>query len=421
MHTTSIKWKQPHHRETMQTTHRADYKPFSEHYMKMFQYRIMPTPPSYDRTRPPKMEDDILAKSRRYCYKTSNSIYGSSCFTQKGKCLTATVLGKKTEPAPPKEEEQKEAQAGSPSTGDEKKPSAAPPKAESTETPTSTTLAATSDTTATTTPTTNSSSDKTSSPSSAAKETSVSAAATKQCSDGDAPTVTSPAPSSAAPDTSSAKDSKDASPGNPSIKATGKCSDTSVVKDAALPVAGDATKAADKLPQIGSGEGGLAQQVPPKREAWKLKSTTSYEDFLRDMCNSVRQERLLNQRCATKTSAVLTGLQTQHSAIHKGHVRKFPQDDISSRLFSYRLPRRLCFVSEYTDKFGLLQRPSLPPSAGRNLRPATAVRAQVVTQQTPALAPAPGPLAPKRCVTMCSEYTSSYRHPSTRTIRPKTG
>ncbi|KAL2079492.1 hypothetical protein ACEWY4_025236 [Coilia grayii] len=371
---------------TIESTHRAHYKPFTEAHLQVYQFpgqpQRKPSPPSI---RPPMIDEDTWAKWRRYCYRTTNSIYGSSTFTQKGKSLMASVLQRDHEPpVPPKAKEDQR----TPSTADEEpSTTAAPPQGlcQPTQVPPAegkqpTAVAATS-------------TSQISASAAVATSTAISSASSAPASGPATTTVTA---------ASSAKQSHSCSPG---IKATLK-SDTNVAKEA-LPAAKDTAKVADKLPQIGSGEGGSVQD--PRKQADMPKPVVSYEDFLQNMCNWARQERLLNQRSALHTAAVLGGVHPQYSSSYKGSFRKLQQDDRPFRGITSKLPnpdirqRRLCFVSEYADKFGLLQR-TFPPSTHRNFTPVEMVRPQVAVQ------PRPRPPPPPRR-TMCSEYMESYRHP----------
>ncbi|KAG5260876.1 hypothetical protein AALO_G00297540 [Alosa alosa] len=375
----------------LQSTHRADYKPFTEASLQLYQFRCQPqkklNPPFYA-TPPPKIDKDTWTKYRKYCYRTTNSVYGSSSFTQRGKSLVVSVLDKERE-------EPKGNQAAISAAN--AKPSATPPRAGCQDT--TVPPAEGSKLTAWASPPATSAS-QTSSSSSSGPPTGLSSASSPSAST----LTTTPTPPPPAQQSHSCATPATACPTSSHIKEAWR-SDTAPAKEAA-PVAKETAKATDKLPQIGSGEGGAAQL----QEQTERPKTIAYEDFLSDMCHSVRLESLLNQRFASQTATILKGSQPNYTTSYRESFHNLQQD----KKPKVKLPkpetkqRHQYLVSEYADKFGLLQR-AFPPRMSLNIAPVKVPRPQVAIQRTAPL--------PQRF--LCSEYMASFRHPITM-ARPKT-
>ncbi|XP_062372852.1 uncharacterized protein LOC134060235 [Sardina pilchardus] len=366
----------------LQSTQRADYKPFTEASLQLYQFRCQPQKKPTPPTPPPKVDEDTWAKYRKYCYRTTNSVYGSSSFTQKGKSLVVSVL----------EKDRKEQQTLSAANA---KPSATPPRAGCQDTTVppaegSKSTAWTSSSSSSGTGPTNNLSSASSASASALTPTTSLAQQPHTCA----------GPAAACPTRSDIKEAWSAAAAAPA-------------KEAA-PVAKETAKATDKLPQIGSGEGGVAQLQEQTDRPKTGALPRTYEDFLSDMCHSVRLERLLNQRFASQTATVLKGSQPEHTTSYRESFHNLQQDKKPLKAVTVKLPkperkqRNLYYVSEYADKFGFLQR-TFPPSMSLNTAPVKVARPQLAIQRT----------APSAQWFLCSEYMASFRNPST-VVRPKT-
>ncbi|XP_076843590.1 uncharacterized protein LOC143488636 isoform X2 [Brachyhypopomus gauderio] len=74
--------------EPTTSTYRDDYQPFQhslQGFLPNLQRRSKAAPPALIQA--PDMDKDKWARLRRYCYRTSNSVYGSSPFGQKGQSV----------------------------------------------------------------------------------------------------------------------------------------------------------------------------------------------------------------------------------------------------------------------------------------------------------------------------------------------
>ncbi|XP_042566399.1 uncharacterized protein LOC116224560 [Clupea harengus] len=268
----------------MQSTQRADYRPYTEASLQVYQFRCLPKKkPSFHSTPPPKINEETWARYRKYCYRTTNSMYGDSSFTQKGKSLVVSVLEKDPKPVPAEAKKDQ----GTLSTVNER-PSATPPQTECQDTPLL-----------------------------PAKGSKLTAGSSPPAASTTSSTASPPLASASAPTrtSSSAKLSL-----SPTVKEAWR-SDITVAKETA-PVAKDTMKATDKLPQIGSGEGAVVQP----QEVEDKPELTTYEEFLREARAIDQQQRLLNQRCASLTTYTLRGTPPEYTSYRQSFL-SLQQDD----------------------------------------------------------------------------------------------